>query len=280
MRSLHPILPTALVLLAVVAADPASLTAQADALRAEVFGTALNRLTGEPVSGAAVVLSQEDVPGTPWTGSSDASGRFRTPPLPLGRYELTVTSEGYASLEGSLGLDGPGIVDIRVQIVPVDFALEPVIAIAVRRTRLEQVGFYERLRFGDGHYITREELDHHAPTYVSDVLRGIPGVRVLPGIARPNQVLLRGNCVPRVVLDGLLLSGPVEVDSLLPTIDVAGIEVYHGATAPIQYTGETTCGVIMLWSRTPDIEEGQPHVWKRTIIILGFTVFTMLGFAP
>ena len=280
MRSLDPmLLPTALVLLAVVA-GPVALTAQADALRAEVFGTALNRLTGEPVSGAAVVLSQEDAPGTPWTGSSDASGRFRTTPLPLGRYELAVTSEGYASLEGSLGLDGPGTVDIRVQIVPVDFALEPVIAVATRRTRLEQVGFYERLRFGDGHYITREELDHHAPTHVSDVLRGIPGVRVLPGIARSNQVLLRGNCVPRVVLDGLLLSGPVEVDSLLPTIDVAGVEVYHGAAAPILYTGETTCGVIMLWSRTPDTREGQPHSWKRTIIILGFTVFTMLGFAP
>lgn len=279
MRRLQPILPAALVLLA-VAVGPASLTAQAGALRAEVFGTALNRLTGEPVTGAAIVLSQEDTPGTPWTGRSDASGRFRTPPLPLGRYDLVVTSDGYAALEGSLGLDGSGTVDVRVQIVPVDFALEPVIAVATRRTRLEQVGFYERLRFGDGHYITREELDHHAPTHLSDVLRGIPGVRVLPGIARPNQVLLRGNCVPRVVLDGLLLSGPVEVDSLLPTIDVAGVEVYHGAAAPILYTGETTCGVIMLWSRTPDAGEGQPHTWKRTIIILGFTVFTVLGFAP
>ncbi|MDE0083859.1 MAG: carboxypeptidase regulatory-like domain-containing protein [Gammaproteobacteria bacterium] len=279
MRRLHPILPTALVLLA-IAAGPASLTAQADVVRAEIFGTALNRLTGEPVAGATVVLSQEDAPGTPWTGKSDASGRFRTPPLPLGRYDLAVTSDGYAALEGSLGLDEPGTVDVRVQIVPVDFALEPVIAVATRRTRLEQVGFYERLRFGDGHYITREELDHHAPTHLSDVLRGIPGVRVLPGIARPNQVLLRGNCVPRVVLDGLLLSGPVEVDSLLPTIDIAGVEVYHGAAAPILYTGETTCGVVMLWSRTPDAGEGQPHTWKRTIIILGFTVFTMLGFAP
>ena len=279
MCRLHPILPTALVLLA-VATGPASLTAQAGAPRAEVFGISLNRLSGEPVAGAAVVLSQEDAPGTPWTTRSDASGRFRTPPLPLGRYDLAVTSDGYAALEGSLELDEPGTVDVRVQIVPVDFTLEPVIAVATRRTRLEQVGFYERLRFGDGHYITREELDHHAPTHLSDVLRGIPGVRVLPGIAHPNQVLLRGNCVPRVVLDGLLLSGPVEVDSLLPTIDVAGVEGYHGAAAPILYTGETTCGVIMLWSRMPDAAEGQPHTWKRTIIILGFTIFTMLGFAP
>ncbi len=263
-----------------VAACPTLLTAQNAALRAEVFGTILNRLTGEPVAEANAVLSPEDAEEESWTGTSDENGRLRTPLLPLGTYELAITLTGYATLEGSVHLDGPGAVDLRVQMVPVDFALEPVIVVAARRSRLEEVGFYERLRFGDGHFITREELDEHAPTNISDVLRGVPGVRVLPGIGQANQVLLRGSCVPRVVLDGLLLSGPVDVDNLLPTIDVAGIEVYHGTSAPILYTGETTCGVIMLWSRTPDGVQGQPHTWKRTIIILGFSIVTMLGFAP
>ena len=263
-----------------VVLSPAPLTAQGPALRAEVFGTILNRLTGEPVAGATAVLSREDGEEESWTGTSDENGRLRTSLLPLATYEIAVTLTGYATLERSVHLDGPGAVDLRVQMVPVDFALEPVVVVAARRSRLEEVGFYERLRFGDGHFITREELDEHAPTNISDVLRGIPGVRVLPGIARANQILLRGGCVPRVVLDGLLLSGPVEVDSLLPTIDVAGIEVYYGASAPILYTGETTCGVIMLWSRTPDGSQGQPHTWKRTIIIVGFTILTMLGFAP
>lgn len=279
---MHPrrlVLRAALALLP-VAASPALLTAQTAALRAEVFGTILNRLTGEPVVEAIAVLSPEDAEEESWTGTSDENGRLRTPLLPLGTYELAITLTGYTVLEGSVHLDGPGAVDLRVQMVPVDFALEPVIVVAARRSRLEEVGFYERLRFGDGHFITREELDEHAPTNVSEVLRSVPGVRVVPGIARANQVLLRGNCVPRVVLDGLLLSGPVNVDNLLPTIDVAGIEVYHGASAPILYTGETTCGVIMLWSRTPDGAQGQPHTWKRTIIILAFSIVTMLGFAP
>lgn len=269
--------PFALLLLL---ASPSLLTAQDSALAAEVFGTILDRLTGDPVAEATAVLSPEATEEVSWTGASDGNGRLRTPPLPLGTYEIAITHTGFSTVVRSVHLDQPGAVDIRVQMVPVDFALEPVVVIAARRSRLEEVGFYERLRFGDGHFITREELDEHAPTNISDVLRGVPGVRVLPGIARANQVLLRGGCVPRVVLDGLLLSGPVDVDNLLPTIDVAGIEVYYGASAPILYTGETTCGVIMLWSRTPDGSQGEPHTWRRTIIIVGFTILTMLGFAP
>ena len=277
MYPLRFVFRTALALL-VVAVGAVPLAAQGTALGAEVFATIRDRVTGEPVIGATGVLTPQD--GQPWTGTTDENGRFRTPPLSPTSYGLTVTRGGYATLRGNVQLEGPGAVDLRAQMVPLDFALEPVIALAARRTRLEEVGFYDRLRFGDGHFITRDEIEHHAPTQVSDVLRGIPGVRVVPGIARANQVLLRGSCVPRVVLDGLLLSGPVEVDHLLPTIDVAGIEVYHGTSAPILYTGETTCGVIMLWSRTADPVDADPHTWKRNLLLIGFSVVTMLGFAP
>ena len=39
-----------------------------------------------------------------------------------------------------------GIVDVRVQMVPVDFALEPVVVAARRITKLEREGLYERRR--------------------------------------------------------------------------------------------------------------------------------------
>ncbi len=259
---------------------PTTVVAQTTIPRTEIFGTVLDRVSGEPLVDAVVVLSPGDSERESWTGVTNGSGRFRTTGLPLGEYDLSVAATTFKPLRGMVELEQPGTVDLRVQMVPVDFALEPVIAAATRRSRLEEVGFYDRLRFGDGHYITREELDEHAPFNVSEVLRGVPGVRVLPGIARANTVLLRGGCVPRVVLDGLLLSGPVDVDYLLPTIDIAGIEIYHGASAPILYTGETTCGVIMLWSRVPDLAEAPTHTWKRSIFILGFTIITMLGFAP
>ncbi len=247
-------------------------------LRTEIFGTVLDRLTGEPIADAVIVLSQQDSGRESWTGTSDGSGRFRSVALPLGEYDVSVSMTAFSTLLGMVELEQPGSVDLRVQLVPVDFELAPVIAVAARRSRLQDVGFYDRLRFGDGHYITREEVDEHTPMNISDMLRAVPGVRVVLGIARPNTILLRGGCVPRVVLDGLLLSGPVEIDNLLTTRDIDGIEVYHGASAPILYTGETTCGVIMLWSRTPDPAQGEPHTWKRTVLILGFSIVTMLGF--
>ena len=113
---MHPrslVLRAALALLP-VAASPALLTAQTAALRAEVFGTILNRLTGEPVAEATAVLSPEDAEEESWTDTSDENGRLRTPLLPLGTYELAITLTGYATLEGSVHLDGPGAVDLRV----------------------------------------------------------------------------------------------------------------------------------------------------------------------
>lgn len=244
-----------------------------------IFGSVLDRSSGEPIPGAAVLLLPGDPEGQPlWSGATDEAGRFRTESLSLGRYRVAVEYLGFSPLAGEVVLEDAGEVDLRVQMVPVDFALDPVIALAVRRSRLEQVGFYDRLEVGIGHFVTREELVQSEQFNVSEVLREVPGVRVFPGIARANRIQLRGGCLPRVVLDGLLLSGRVVIDDLVSTYDIEALEVYHGASAPILYTGETTCGVVMIWTRDPGPGDAPPGSWRKNLIILGFTVVTMLGF--
>ncbi len=245
----------------------------------QIHGSVMDRLSGDPIPIAPVVLFPPQSADQPvWTGVTDETGRFLTEILPLTRYRVTIEAAHFSTLEGEVVLEEAGEVDLRVQMVRVDYALDPVIALAVRRSRLERVGFYDRLEVGIGHFVTREQLVASEQSSVSEVLREVPGVRIVPGIARASRILLRGGCLPRVVLDGLLLTGRVVVDDLVSTYDVEAIEVYHGASAPILYTGETTCGVVMVWTRNPGSTEGRPGSWKRTLIIVGMTLVTVMGF--
>ena len=62
---------------------------------------------------------------------------------------------------------------------------------------------------------------------------------------RTIRVVRGVSCTPDLLLDGQRL-GVVGVDVLRPE-EIAGIEVYLGAAAPMRYR-TSTCGVILLWS--------------------------------
>jgi hypothetical protein len=93
-----------------------------------------------------------------------------------------------------------------------------------------------------------------------------------------DTVRLRGGCQPLFVLDGALLSGFVILDETFPINGVEGIEVYHGSSVPIEYSGMTTCGVIMLWSRDPSTGDGRAFTWKRLAVAIGLGgIIALLG---
>lgn len=94
--------------------------------------------------------------------------------------------------------------------------------------------------------------------YVSDLIRRVPGVTLRYGTEGTVAVSRRGNrgfggaqeCALSIWLDGA------------PTFDhdldrytaqgIGAVEIYSGglgSAAPIEYTFESPCGVILLWSR-------------------------------
>jgi hypothetical protein len=79
------------------------------------------------------------------------------------------------------------------------------------------------------------------------------------------------------VIDGMMLQGPVVIDELLSTMHVEAVEVYHGATAPIRYAGQTNCGVVMVWTRDPVTTEGRPLSWKRVAAAVGLGLLAFFG---
>ena len=270
--------PAALAALVVLAAWPPLARAQ-EAPGAEVAGLVADRRSGRPVQDASIRIQPAASPGAEprWAGTSDGDGRFRSAVLAFGDYDVTIEAPPYEALEGSFTLTEPGVFDLRAEMVGPEYELDPIIAVAGRESRLETVGFYERRDVGLGDYVTRDELVALNPARLSDVFREIPGARVIPGAGGLNdQVRLRGNCVPIMVLDGIRLANPVRLDNILAVNDIEAVEVYQGATTPIEYISITTCGVVMLWTRDPSVQ-GRGFSWGRVVFIVSFAVVMLFG---
>ncbi|MGH7501791.1 MAG: TonB-dependent receptor plug domain-containing protein [Longimicrobiales bacterium] len=133
---------------------------------------------------------------------------------------------------------------------------------------LDRVGFYERRRMGHGRFIERDDVVRRNPRRLSDLLQGMPGVRIVTD-GWFSDVRLRASgltgfnatpammCFPPVFLDGIVVShGNAEpgdrynVDSILPQ-DIEAIEVYTGpAQVPAKYGGaNSACGIMLIWTR-------------------------------
>ena len=247
-----------------------------------LVGTVIDRRTEAPIPLAQVELFSFPVEGNEpvWSGQSDARGRFRTESIPLGAYQLDVETLPFTPLAHPIVFSEAGIVDLRVEMVRVDYELEAVVVSARRQTVLERSGFLERQERGIGYFVTRDDIEASAALRVSDLFRRIPGARVVRGSRggiESARVLLRGGCAPRVVIDGMMLSGPVAIDDLVATTQVEAVEVYHGSNVPIRYAGRSSCGVVMVWTRDPVTTEGRPLTWRRILVAAGLGLLAFFG---
>ena len=245
-----------------------------------LIGSVVSRATGDAIPSATITFGGLGAEGEPsWSGESDAGGGFQTDVLPLGAYEMSVQAVSFTPVSHPLALSEEGIVDIRVEMTGVDFELAPIVAVARRQTKLERAGFYERRERVMGYFLNREDIVARSALHPSDLFRTVPGARVVAGrrVGQGAGVRLRGGCTPTVVTDGIVVSRSIEIDELLSVVAIEGIEVYHGASVPAQYALNTTCGVIMLWSRDPGTTVGEPLNWKRMGAAVGLAVLVLLG---
>lgn len=110
--------------------------------------------------------------------------------------------------------------------------------------------FYERMASNKiGTYLDPESIDRRRASYVSEILRSVPGITLRPSATGGNAVTIRG-CSPLVWVDG----GRVprgELDDVVQAADVAAIEIYRSTSGvPAQYFDRTaTCGTILVWTK-------------------------------
>lgn len=145
-----------------------------------------------------------------------------------------------------------------VEVGPIDVTVLP------PSERGKLAGFYRRMRRGQGHFITREEIEARDPFRLTDLVHLAPGFQTVSfgdGSGRRHARMGRATvlesldrCRVRYWLDGHPVhpASDFELD-LVPPGDVGGIEVYRGVSeTPVQFRPRgAICGVVVIWTRDP-----------------------------
>lgn len=230
--------------------------ALASPLSAQVIaGRVLDDISDQPVGEVTVAALAGDSAVAQARTGADGSYRMQLPAA--GTYVLRAQRLGYGSMTTAPVQVAAGAtvqVDIRVAAEEVVLsAVEGTGRVERRSPRLETSGFYERQKEGFGRFLTAEEIEKRNALEVTDLFRGIPGVRLIPSGVRDWQIIMsRGgsNCEPRIFVDNLAMTTADLEDAVQPE-HIAGIEVYRGSSEiPARWGGSrASCGVIVIWTK-------------------------------
>ncbi len=224
------------------------------------------RLTGRvvqpdstPVSGAAVGLV-----GTHDTATTDGAGHFTIRSAQSGPYLVSVRRLGFQPARIAVNLSSRDEREVSVTLVRTVPLLPTVTTTAAERAAYRTVGFEQRLRAGNGYFMTYDQIVRKQAAEFSDLFQNVPGLKV----TRPRRQFgaaitqTRGgpNCVSYVI-DGnpqpMLLEhspegtplGPESPDHLFDVADIGAIEVYQASERPVQF-GSDWCALVIIWTRT------------------------------
>jgi hypothetical protein len=233
-------------------------------------GIVQDSASGKPVVGARVVVLDSAGHGL-FAAVTGADGKFNFY-LPLaGDYRLRISRIGYpASITEPIDVSPAVSATAMVRLASAPISLDTVVVVAAavekRPQFLIDAGFYRRERMGFGHFLTHAEIDNRDPLVLSDLLKGMSGVRVRCSsplscdltMRAGATMFIRGKCYPSLVVDGSVVQpggvarpGKLSVDALINPFNVEALEVYPGPEGvPVQYSGYLSpCGAILVWSR-------------------------------
>lgn len=249
MRRLALVIPAVAII-----CSPAAICAQAKS--AALVGW-LRDASGTPVARADINIESLRA----WT-RTDTAGFFRLRALEPGRVVVGVRRLGYEPQVFDFTLTNAREDTIAVTMQPNARLLEAMQIDAALERRYDALsGFYERRARGSGIFITREEIEQHHSTQLSDALREIPGLIFARGrgggrgIRFQSAATKRLDCPPQYFIDGRRVAG-TDVDDY-PSNDIEAVELYSGAAATPAQFGQSasryTCGTIVIWTRIPGL---------------------------
>jgi len=232
-----------------VLATPRRTVAQGGGGKGGIVGHVTDQRTHAPIGLVRAILL-----GTRHDTTADSTGRFVHQNLPAGTYLLQVRAIGYSISTNPVQVNGGAVLDLNVELTPVDFTLDTV-AVEGRASFMEQrLREFERRRAeGLGVFFREADIQRQNAAYLSDLLRTVPGIRTVCNSARCSVMMTRaarGQCRPDYIVDGL--SATNSTTGNLLTQGVVGVEVYRSLSeTPAQFLkAGATCGVIVIWTRS------------------------------
>jgi len=187
---------------------------------------------------------------------ADSGGRFHLTNLAPGTTTVVIRRLGFTPKRVGLTLMEGHADSVHVILSELPFELAGINTEAATSGRMAD---FERHRVnGQGIYIDRAELEKRRTSRLSDVLRRLPGVRIVSD--RSGRALLRmgrssmgRDCPPEFWLDGIRAQF-LGVDDV-PVGDIEALEVYRGPSGlPPEFNSRMTnaqCGAVIIWTRVP-----------------------------
>jgi len=190
------------------------------------------------------------------------NGRFRITDVPQGQYLLIVKRVGYRPTSAVVEVPAYDTLRLAYTLEPISaVTLDPVV-VSEKPFSLRLGEFAARRRAGIGQFMTAEEIEAKNAVYATELFRNFRSINVSPSRSSPITEYYAlshreggnpeaGACAMAVFLDNIPMPTPFNLDLLPPPRDIAGIEVYSGAsTTPPQFSGSNRgCGVILVWTR-------------------------------
>ena len=214
---------------------------------AEVKGVVIRADNRAPVVGVRLYLE-----GTEHVVVSDKNGKFKFPKVAAGEYLVRAEVQGQPPATSLVRLLPKDRMEMEFQVGVARAQLLPEIEVDAEEARISPIAaFNRRAMEGNGRYITRDVIEKRKPANLQDLLRSVPGVRIVcPRTAHVCALRFRRfNCDPGYFMDGI----PVDPSVLYLTVpsDVEGIEIYSGPSeTPAELEGfRSGCGVIAIWTR-------------------------------
>lgn len=210
---------------------------------------------GQPVEGVQVTATGTTAAAAGAVASSNERGEFTLLVGNDGPAVVRVRRLGFRPESAAVVLGAGKSPELRFTLQRIAVDLAPVTVVGRRELSGPMAGFYKRRASSSGRFFTREEIEKRNASRMSDLLRMVPSLRVIPRGMQQNSVRIRGSrCAPLVWLDGVPLSAmEFDLDSMDPST-YEGIEVYSGpASVPVEFQGNkqasSSCGTIVLWSK-------------------------------
>jgi hypothetical protein len=211
---------------------------------------------GKPVRGALITIPRLNL-----ETRTDTSGAFAFARVPSGQASFLVRRMGFAPQTIDHLISGRSVDSLRFTLTAQPVELAPIV-VSERDLRRQffMAEFHRRRERGNGHFITREEILSRNTSRLSDVVRNVPGIRIMrvrggSGVRFVSAATMRLNCAPMIWLDGQRAPG-MEIDEITSS-DVEGIELYSGPSqTPLRFSqnDQSTCGTILIWTRPPGSE--------------------------
>ncbi len=225
--------------------------AAAQARTSVIIGTVKDEV-GKPIEDVEITALK-----TGSTVRTDTAGAFALSALPAGSIDMSFRRLAFAPILVALRISANDTTEIEVTLSVVAQQLTGVVTLAAPEHRRILDAFEANSKLGIGYFITRNDILERHPTMLSDMMRTVPGARLVPnnfgGTALRFGRTGRSDCPPQFFIDGIQVSD-FGLDEM-PPVDVEGIELYAGSAGlPPQYNrinSTVNCGTVVIWTRIP-----------------------------